>query len=77
MHPEDLHYDALVKKRYAGFAHVYLQESWNETNLVNEGKAEVYSELMKIDAELGTKYELQLWFCCTESADLNVIKVNI
>ena len=70
-------YDTLVKNGFAGFAHLYLQKTWNETKLVNEGKVEVYSELMKIDAELGTKNERQLLECCRWSADLNVIKVNI
>ena len=76
MGPND-NYDALVNEEKAGFAELYLEKTWNETKLVNEGKVEIYSKLMKIDAELGTKDEIQLLECCRESADLNMIKVNI
>ena len=70
-------YESLVGNGWDGFASFYIQETWNEKKLVNEGKPEVYLELMKIDAEFGTKDERQLWECCLLSADLNLIKVNI
>ena len=73
----DYKYNEIIKNGYAGFANAYLGQTWNETKLVTKAKPEIYSKLMKIDAELGTKNEKQLFGCCRESTDLNVIKVNI
>ena len=59
----------------AGYAHDYVSENWNKSTLENEAKLEVYKTLFEIDSRLGTKSELQLYFCCACSVNLDIIEV--
>ena len=68
-------YDTLRKDGYVGFANYYLQESWDETALVNKADVKVYEELFKIDNQLGTTMSEQLFECVRYSFRLDLVKV--
>ena len=58
----------------AGYAVLYIHQNWN-SSLVNAAKLEVYKTLFEIDSRLGSKSELQLWYCCRFSVNLDIIEV--
>ena len=68
-------YDDLQKLNYAGYAHYYTKQKWNDSLLQNEAKLDVYKYLFEIDCRLGTKSELQLWWCCAFAVNINIIMV--
>ena len=58
-----------------GYARLYLRQKWNDSSLENEAKLFVYKSLFEIDSQLGTKAELQLWYCCAWAVNLDIIMV--
>ena len=60
----------------AGYAGLYIQQKWYKKYLENEAKFSVYRVLYEIDYQLGTKPEIQLWFCCAYAVDLDIIMVR-
>ena len=68
-------YDELRKRGYVGFAHLYLEQSWDKTALVNKADVKVYEELFKIDNQLGTTMSEQLFKCVYSSLRLDLVKV--
>ena len=68
-------YDKIRKQGYVGFAHIYLQRSWDETALVNKADVKVYEELFKIDNQLDTTITEQLYWCVCNSLRLDLVKV--
>ena len=56
-------YDALRKVGYVGYAHSYLQECWNKSELKNKADVTIYKQLLEIDAKLGTTQSEQLFKC--------------
>ena len=68
-------YDGLRKLRFYGFASTYLNNSWDETELVNKAKVNIYKELITIDEKLGTTNTQQLFECVRNSFRLDLLKV--
>ena len=68
-------YDELRKREYVGFAHIYLQQSWDKSALVNRADDKVYEEMVKIDNQVGTTMAEQLYQCVFNSLRLDLVKV--
>ena len=69
-------YDALRwHHHYAGYAHIYLQGQYDNTELVNKADITIYKRLLEIDAKLGTTQTEQLFECVFDSVRLDLIKV--
>ena len=68
-------YDELRESGCAGFAHYYLQQSWDYTALKNKADVKVYEELVKIDNQLGTTMIEQLFWCVFCSLRFDLVKV--
>ena len=60
---------------YYGFANYYIQNSWDETELVNKANVNYYKELITIDEKLGTTNTQQLYQCVYNSLRLDLLKV--
>ena len=68
-------YDALRKVGYVGYAHSYLQECWNKSELKNKADVTIYKQLLEIDAKLGTTQSEQLFKCVFFSLRMDLIQV--
>ena len=60
---------------YVGFAHYYLQKSWDESELINTANKTVYKQLLEIDTKLGTTQTEQLFWCVFNALRTDLIKV--
>ena len=69
------HNDELRELGYVGYAHYYLQECWNESELKNKADVTIYKQLLEIDAKFGTTQMEQLWSCVRRSLRIDLIKV--
>ena len=49
--------------------------SWDETDLINKAKIDIYMELITIDEKLGTKMTEQLFKCIQYSYRKDLFKV--
>ena len=58
-----------------GYAHYYLQECWNESELKNKADVEIYKQLLEIDSKLGIPQLEQLFSCVFHSLRMDLIKV--
>ena len=69
-------YDALRwHHHYAGYAHIYLQGQYDNTELVNKADVTIYKRLVEIDAKLGTTQAQQLHGCVFNTLRMDLIKV--
>ena len=69
-------YDALRwRHHYAGYAHIYLQAQYDNTELVNKADIRIYKQLLEIDAKLGTTQAQQLHGCVFNTLRMDLIKV--
>ena len=55
--------DKVRELNYVGYAHFYLQECWDESELKNKADVAVYKQLIEIDSKLGTTPSEQLRGC--------------
>ena len=70
-----MHYDDIKSKSGAGYALLYITRLWDKQSLENKARLDIYRILFDIDCKLGTKSEIQLWWCCFYSVNLDIIKV--
>ena len=59
----------------AGYAQIYIFQKWDNKSLENKARLDIYRILFEIDFQLGTKSEIQLWWCSYYSVNLDIIKV--
>ena len=60
---------------FAGYAHYYLQECWDESELKNKADVSIYKQLLQIDSKLGTTQSEQLRCCILYSPRKDLIEV--
>ena len=63
------------KHGWVGYAHYYLQKSWDESELKNKADVTVYKQLLEIDSKLGTTQSEQLFECVFDSIRIDLIQV--
>ena len=68
-------FDVLRKKGYVGYAHYYLQNCWDASELKNKADVTIYKQLLEIDSKLGTTQSEQLIGCVLNSLRIDLIKV--
>ena len=68
-------YDSIRKNGEVGYAHYYLNECWDESELKNKADVFIYKHLLEIDAKLGTTQTEQLFWCVFHSLRKDLIKV--
>ena len=70
-------YDELREKLgYVGYAHYYLHNCYDESELINKAEIEIYKKLLEIDSKLGTTQSEQLFGCVLYSVRMDLIKVT-
>ena len=76
MDVKDGEYDELRGELdYVGYAHYYLQECWDKSELINKADVTIYKQLLEIDSKLGTTPSEQLFWCVNYSLRVDLIKV--
>ena len=68
-------FDVLQQKNYVGYADYYLQECWDESELINKADVTIYKQLLEIDSKLGTTQSEQLRWCLAYSPRKDLIEV--
>ena len=68
-------FDVLQQKNYVGYADYYLQECWDESELINKADITFYKQLLEIDSKLGTTQSEQLFWCVFNSLRIDLIEV--
>ena len=68
-------YDEIRVYGYVGYAENYLQESWDESELINKADVTIYKQLLEIDTRLGTTQTEQLFWCVFYSLRMDLIQV--
>ena len=68
-------YDEIREDGGVGYAHYYLQESWDESELINKADVTIYKQLLEIDSQLGTTQSEQLFECVFYSLRIDLIEV--
>ena len=71
----DYEFDELREDNFVGYAHYYLQECWDESELKNKADLTIYKQLLEIDAKLGTTQSEQLRRCLAYSPRKDLIEV--
>ena len=74
---ENNDYDWIRKSTLAGYAHIFVQNCWNDSIRRNEADESVFRELVDIDLELGTSASEQLFWCLCWTTRLDMIKVRM
>ena len=70
-------FDVLREKHgYVGYAHYYLGNCYDDSELINNAEIEIYKKLLEIDAKLGTTQTEQLFECVFNSVRMDLIKVT-
>ena len=67
--------DKIRELGYVGYAHYYLQQYWNESELKNKADVLIYKQLLEIDSKLGTTQSEQLHNCLCYSPRKDLIEV--
>ena len=68
-------FDVLREKNYVGYADYYLQECWDESELINKADVTIYKQLLEIDSNLGTTHTEQLFLLVFRSLRTDLIRV--
>ena len=68
-------YESLRKKKWVGFAQVYLWRCNEESKSNDEIDKEIFSKLVELDTRLGTTAGEQLFGCVDHTLNLDIIKV--
>ena len=74
---ENNDYDWIRKSTLAGYAHIFVQNCWNDSIRRNEADESVFRELVDIDLELGTSASEQLFWCLCWTTRLDIINVRM
>ena len=69
------YFDVLREYGHVGYAEYYLQNCYDESELVNKADVEIYNQLIEIDYQLGTTQAEQLFECVFYSVRMDLIKV--
>ena len=69
-------FDVLRSRDYGGYAHYYLKESYDDSELINKAEIEIYKKLLEIDSKLGTAQTEQLFACVMFSLRMDLITVT-
>ena len=70
-------YDEIREDGGVGYAHYYLRECLDESELKNNADVAVYKQLLEIDSKLGTTQSEQLFECVFSTLRMDLIKVWI
>ena len=70
-------YENLRKLNYFGFAHFYFKRCSENSESIVEIDTEVFTDLVALDAKLGTTASKQLYWCVYYTLRLDIIKVEI
>ena len=62
---------------YVGFADYYLQECYDDSELINKAEIAIFKKLLTIDSKLGTTQTEQLFGCVFGSVRIDLIKVRV
>ena len=69
-------YDVLREELgYVGYAHYYLRQCLDKSELENKADITIYKQLLEIDSKLGTTQSEQLFQCVFHPARMDIIKV--
>ena len=68
-------YDLLRGNNLVGFAECYLQDCYDESELINKADVKIYKQLLEIDGKLGTTQSEQLSECVNLALRIDLIKV--
>ena len=68
-------HDELQEAGFVGYAHYYLQNCWDESELKNKADVTIYKQLLEIDSKLGTTQSEQLFKCVFHSLRMDLFKV--
>ena len=60
---------------FVGYAHYYIRNCWDESELKNKADVEIYKRLLEIDSKLGTTQSEQLRWCLCYSPRKDFIEV--
>ena len=71
----DYEFGELREDNFVGYAHYYLQECWDESELKNKADVTIYKQLLEIDSKLGTTQSEQLFKCVFTSLRIDLIEV--
>ena len=74
---DQVDHDKLRELGAPGYAHYYLSECWDESELKNKADLTIYKQLLGIDAKLGTIQSEQLRWCLRYSPRKDLIEVSI
>ena len=69
-------YDKIREYNFVGYAHYYLREFWDESELNNKADVTIYRQLLEIDSKLGTSQSEQLRCCLHYSPRKDLIEVR-
>ena len=72
---DQLDHDKLRELDAVGYAHYYLKECLDESELKNNADVAVYKQLLEIDSELGTTQSEQLLGCLCFTSRKDLIEV--
>ena len=72
---DQLDHDKLRELDVVGYAHFYLFKCWNQSELKNKADVTIYTQLLEIDAKLGTTQSEQLFKCVFHSLRIDLIQV--
>ena len=75
IHVNENLFDVLREKGFVGYAHYYLQECWDKSELKNKADVTIYKQLLEIDAKLGTTQSEQLFECVFNTVRMDLIMV--
>ena len=65
-----------LRKKWVGFAALFLNRCNKESKSDDEIDKEVYSKLVELDTRLGTTASEQLFWCLYYTLNLDIIKVQ-
>ena len=72
---EDMYRKLRKTHGYVGYADYYLQQCYEESKLINNANIKIYSQLLKIDSQLGTNSSEQLFKCLYHSVRQDLVEV--
>ena len=67
--------DKVRELGYVGYAHYYLKNCWDKSELKNKADVIIYKQLLEIDSKLGTTQSEQLRWCLAYSPRKDLIEV--
>ena len=74
---DQVEHDKLREDGWVGYAHYYLFQCYDESELKNKADVKIYQQLLEIDSKLGTTQSEQLFGCVFYSLRMDLLKVLI